>query len=44
MVDGAALLALVLDQHILAVEEQDVEFLDLVVRDLGIAIIEQLVP
>jgi hypothetical protein len=28
MVDRAALLALMLDQHILAVEEQDVEFLD----------------
>ena len=37
-------LALVLDQHVLAVEEQDVEFLDLVVRDLRVAIIDQLVP
>ncbi len=44
MVDRAALLALMLDQHVLAVEKQDVEFLDLVVRDLGVAIIDQLVP
>jgi hypothetical protein len=29
VVDGAALLALVPHQHVLAVEEQDVEFLDL---------------
>src|SRR5271169_1145556 len=44
VVDRAALLALVLEQHILAVEKQDVELLDLVVRDLGAAIIDQLVP
>src|SRR5439155_19030967 len=44
MVDRAALLALVFDQYVLAVEEQDVELLDLVVRDMGIAIIDQLVP
>src|SRR5208282_751072 len=44
VVDGTALLPLVLEQHILAVEEQDVEFLDLAEGDLGAAIIDQLVP
>ena len=33
MIDGAALLRLVGDQHVLAVEEQDAELLDLLVRD-----------
>jgi len=34
MIDGAALLALVLEQHVLTVEEQDVELLDFVVCDV----------
>jgi hypothetical protein len=44
VVNGSALLPLVPDQHVLAVEEQDVELLDLTVRDLGAAIIDKLVP
>src|SRR5690349_9039806 len=44
MIDRAALLALMLDQHVLAVEEQNMEFLDLAVRDLRGAVIDQLVP
>jgi len=44
MVDGSALLAFILDQYILAIEEQDVELLDLAVRDLGAAVIDKLVP
>jgi len=33
-----------LDQHVFAIEKQNMEFLDLIVRDTGIAIIDQLVP
>src|SRR3984893_15571027 len=42
--DGSALLPLVLDQRVLAVEKKDVELLNLAVGDLRIAIIDQLVP
>src|SRR5262249_23690129 len=44
MVDRPALLALMLDQHVFAIEKQNMEFLDLIVHDTGIAIIDQLVP
>src|SRR6516164_879809 len=44
MVDGAALLTLMLDQHILAVEKQEMEFLDFAVTDLRGAKVDQLVP
>jgi hypothetical protein len=44
MVDCAALLALMLEQHVLAVEKQDVELLDRVVGDVGRAVVDQLVP
>jgi hypothetical protein len=43
VVDRAALLALMFDQRVLAVEKQDVELLDRVVRDLGVAVVDQLV-
>jgi hypothetical protein len=42
--NGSALLALILDQHILAIEEQNVELLDLAVRDLGAAVVDKRVP
>jgi hypothetical protein len=38
VIDGAALLTLVLDQYVFAVEEQDMELLDPPVRDLGGAV------
>jgi hypothetical protein len=44
VVDRAALLALVPDQHVLPVEKQDVELLDLVVGDMGRAVVDQPVP
>src|SRR5260221_478478 len=44
MIDGPALLPLVLDQYVFAVEEEDVELLDCAVSDLCGAIIDQLVP
>jgi len=44
VVDRPALLLLVLDQRILAVEEEDVELLDLAMRDVRGAIINELVP
>ena len=44
VVDGPALLLLVLDQHVLAVEEEDVEFLDLAVGDMRRAVVDELVP
>jgi len=44
VVDRPALLLLVLDQRILAVEEEDVKPLDLAMRDVRGAIINELVP
>ena len=44
VVDGAALLHLVGDQHVLAVEEQDAELLGLLVRERGVAVVDQLLP
>jgi hypothetical protein len=44
MIDGAALLALMSDQHVFAVEKEDVKFLDFAVSDLRVAAIDQLVP
>src|SRR6516162_3147851 len=44
VVDRPALLLLVLDQYVFAVEEEDVELLDLAMRDVRCAIIDQLVP
>ena len=44
VVDRPALLLLVLDQHILAVEEENVELLDTPVGDVCGAVIDELVP
>ena len=44
MVDGAALLTLVLDEHVLAIEQQEMELLNLAVSDLSAAIVDELVP
>ncbi len=44
MVDRAALLPLMLDQRVLAVEEQQMELLHRAVGDIGLAVIDQLVP
>jgi hypothetical protein len=44
VVDRPALLLLVFDQHVLAVEEEDVEFLDRAMRDVRSAVIKELVP
>src|SRR6476660_8466513 len=44
MVDRAALLPLMLDQLVFAVEKQQMEFLDCAMRDIGLAVIDQLVP
>jgi hypothetical protein len=44
VIDRAALLALVPDQHVLPVEKQDVELLDFVVGDMGGAVVDQPVP
>ena len=44
VVDRAALLLLVLEQRVLAVEEEDVELLDLAVGDIRPAVIDQPVP
>src|SRR6516225_10500346 len=44
MVDGAALLTLVLDEHVLAIEKQEMELLNLALSDLSAAIVDELVP
>ena len=44
VVDRTALLPFVPDQHVLAVEKQDVELLDLAMGDMRGAVIDQLVP
>ena len=44
VVDGAALLHLVGDQHVLAVEEEDAELLGLLVRQSGVAVVDELLP
>ena len=44
VIDGAPLLPLMRDQCVAAVEEQQVELLDLAVGDVGAAVIDQPVP
>src|SRR6516165_4421047 len=44
VVDGAALLTLVLDEHVLAIEKQEMELLNLAVSDLSAAIVDELIP
>ena len=44
VIDRAALLLFVRDQRVLAVEEQQMELLDLAVGDVGAAIIDQPIP
>src|SRR5260370_41301422 len=44
VVDGAALLDLVGDQHVLAVEEEDAELFGLLVRQGDVAVVDELLP
>ena len=44
VVDRTALLPLMFDQRVLAVEEQQMELLDGAVGDIGLAVIDQFVP
>ena len=44
MIDGAGLLALMGDQRVAVVEEEQMELLDLVLGQIGEAIIQQLLP
>ena len=44
VIDGAALLHFVGDQHVLAVEEEDAELLGLLVRQCRVAVVDELLP
>src|SRR5438132_13579051 len=44
VIDRPPLLPLILDQRILSIEEENMKLLDVAVCDLGVAIVEQLVP